>query len=90
MAEGRGGVVDKSVDHTTPSAPLRMLRTFFLLAQPPLLARHSCPNCPRTPARVRRRGFEETKPRVSLRSTRGCYSEQPSGLRFTRRRRAGM
>ena len=38
MAEGRGGVVKgRLVGHTTPSARLRKLRVFILIAQPPLL-----------------------------------------------------
>jgi hypothetical protein len=37
VAEGRGGVVKKFLDHTTPSARTDELRDFFLIVQPPFL-----------------------------------------------------
>ena len=35
MAEGRGGVVKKFLDHTTPSARAQVASQLFLIAQPP-------------------------------------------------------
>ena len=37
MAEGRGGVVKKFLDHTTPSARTNEASRLFLIVQPPLL-----------------------------------------------------
>ena len=37
MAEGRGGVVRKFLDHTTPSARTNEASRLFLIVQPPLL-----------------------------------------------------
>jgi hypothetical protein len=37
VAEGRGGVVQEFLDHTTPSAPSKELRDIFLMSRPPLL-----------------------------------------------------
>ena len=37
MAEGRGGVVKKFLDHTTPSARTYEASRLFLIVQPPLL-----------------------------------------------------
>ena len=37
MAEGRGGVVQEFLDHTTPSARINEASRFFLIVQPPLL-----------------------------------------------------
>ena len=39
MAEGRGGVVKKFLDHTTPSARANVASRLFLFVQPPLLLR---------------------------------------------------
>ena len=38
-AEGRGGVVKKFLDHTTPSARTNEASRFLLIVQPPLLCR---------------------------------------------------
>ncbi len=37
MAEGRGGVVKKFLDHTTPSARTNEASRLFLIVQPPVL-----------------------------------------------------
>ena len=37
VAEGRGGVVKKFLDHTTPSARTNEASRLFLIVQPPLL-----------------------------------------------------
>ena len=43
MAEGRGGVVKKFLDHTTPSARTNEASRLFLIVQPPLLLLNPCP-----------------------------------------------
>ena len=43
MAEGRGGVVKKFFDHTTPSARTNEASRLFLIVQPPLLLLRSSP-----------------------------------------------
>ena len=53
MAEGRGGVVKKFLDHTTPSARTNEASRLFLIVQPPLLLLRrgaDCCNFQRAPA----------------------------------------
>ena len=57
MAEGRGGVVKKFLDHTTPSARTNVASRLFLIVPPPLL--------------LLRREFLEPVPRPGLRSNLG-------------------